>query len=558
MLGLGTIRGPVAIVRDGDQLWSVIPTALWEVDFSRAVRWIRRLGCKDGRSLKLFLRSHPEAADQCLGRVIIRHVSAGAAELFGAPSVEECKQHPGRFFTAESRADFIRVMIAALRNQTDLRFETTVLRFDGQLMDVKVHWRFFDAPEQPHRRAYVHIEDATEEYNLHQRVLLADRMSALGSLTASVAHEIRNPLTFVRHHLDELRSSDELSLETRTRLQEAYDGVERVRDLVKDLGELSGSAQEDLDIVDVHEVLDYAIRLSRPEFQHRAGVVRDYKAKRAHIRAARSSVAQVFVNLMVNAAQSIPPGDGSRHRIAIRTHTQAGDHTVIEIEDTGAGVPSELIDRVFDPFLTDKPGTGGRGMGLPICARVVDSLGGTIDLESGPAGGTLVRVILPQAVPRRYRSTPPSFKTAIRPVPGKRLRILVADDEIVIGRLLMKLLGKQHDVDYRQSGREAILALSQADYDVILCDLIMPDMTGMDVYRAARMRAKPIHDRIVFMSGGAFTRDAREFLERVPNLRIDKPFDLSTVEELVGAAAALAASAELDSDHGTPHQSEAG
>lgn len=530
----------VAATNEERQLWDILPTALWEIDFSRALRWIRRIERTDEKSLKLFLRSHPEAADKCIERIIVRQISAGARELLGASSDEECRRHGSQFLTAESRTDFLRVMLAAFRHQTDLRFETTILRFDGQLIDVKVHWRFFDSPRRPYERAYVQVADATEEYNLHQRVLLADRMSALGSLTASIAHEIKNPLTFVWHHLNELRDDDGLGLDSRTRLQEAFDGVDRVRDLVKDLGELSGNVEEQLDVVDLHEVLDYAVRLSRPEYQHRARVIRDYQGTNATIRAARSSVAQVFVNLLVNAAQAIPPGDGERHRIVVRTRTHASDQTLIEIEDTGSGVPSELVDRIFDPFLTTKPGVAGRGMGLPICARVVHSLGGTIDLESESGGGTVVRVILPRSVPRRNRSTPPAFSTAIRPAPGRRLRVLVVDDEIVIGRLLMKLLGKQHDVDYRGSGREAIMAMSQIDYDVILCDLIMPDMTGMDVYRAARMRAKPTHDRIVFMSGGAFTRGAREFLARVPNLRIEKPFDLATIEQLVTTAATLA------------------
>lgn len=540
----GIIRDPVTVATDEDLVWSVLPTAIWEIDFSGALRWIRRLDFKNLKSLKLYLHSHPEAADKCLRRMRLCRISVGGLEQIGAKNLREVQERASELLTAESRADVMQIMLAAYRKQRDVKFDTTILRYDGQLLDVKVHWRFIPDPAHPFERAFVHTADATEEFNLHQRVLLADRLSALGSLTESIAHEINNPLTFVWHHLDNLNAAENLPEDVRAQVQEAAEGIARIRELVKDLGELSGSAEEDVDMVDLHEILDYAIRLTRPEFQHRARIVRDYAAKTATIRAARSSVAQVFVNLIVNAAQAIPPGDEDRNRIVVRTRTYAGNHTMIEIEDTGAGVPKEFVDRAFDRFVPRRPGARDHGMGLPICARVVDSLGGTIDLESEPGGGTLVRVILPQAVPHRRRSTPPAFSSTLRPAPGKRLKILIVDDEIVIGRLLTRLFSKSHDVAYRRSGREAILAMSERDYDVILCDLIMPDMTGMDVYRAARMRAKPIHHRMVFMSGGAFTGGAKEFLDRVPNLRIEKPFDLTTLEELVLAAAALSSSSK--------------
>jgi len=126
--------------------------------------------------------------------------------------------------------------------------------------------------------------------------------------------------------------------------------------------------------------------------------------------------------------------------------------------------------------------------------------------------------------------------SAIRRAVRGKLSVLVADDEPVIARLIEKAL-VDHDVTTAHDGREAVALMSEHSYDVILCDLIMPEMTGMDVYRAALQRETPVHDRIVFMTGGAFTQRARDFLQSVPNLRIEKPFDLERLERTIYEAA---------------------
>jgi CheY-like chemotaxis protein len=133
---------------------------------------------------------------------------------------------------------------------------------------------------------------------------------------------------------------------------------------------------------------------------------------------------------------------------------------------------------------------------------------------------------------------PPPSISAIRRAAGGKLSILVVDDEPVIARLIQKAL-VDHDVTTASDGREAVALMGENAYDVILCDLIMPEMTGMDVYRAALQRAKPMNDRIVFMTGGAFTQRARDFLESVPNLRIEKPFELGHLERTIYEAADL-------------------
>ncbi|TFH29074.1 MAG: response regulator [Myxococcales bacterium] len=207
------------------------------------------------------------------------------------------------------------------------------------------------------------------------------------------------------------------------------------------------------------------------------------------------------------------------------------------MQDTGPGISSQLLRRIFDPFVTTKPAGRGTGLGLSICRRIVHSLEGTVEIQSHPGQGTVARVVLPRvARAQRPLTVPPSSMSAVRRATRGKLSVLVVDDEPVIARLIQKAL-IDHDVTTAHDGREAVALMGQHAYDVILCDLIMPEMTGMDVYRAALQRETPVNDRIVFMTGGAFTQRARDFLESVPNMRIEKPFDLAHLERTIYEAA---------------------
>jgi len=422
--------------------------------------------------------------------------------------------------TAESQADFLRVLMAAFRNEHDVHLETAILTCSREPRDVRVHWRFLESEGGRFERALVSVVDMTAERDLQQRLLLAERMSAIGTLTASIIHEIKNPLTFVWNHLRSLRDSGEpLSNEALGLLDEAYEGAERIRVISNEITLLShGGGGAEVEAVNLKQMLDSAIRMAQPEIQHRAAVVREYEDGNLYIRGPRTRVSQVFLNLIVNAAQAIDPGDRTQNTITIRARSTDQDRVCIEVQDTGPGISPQLLRRIFDPFVTTKPAGRGTGLGLSICRRIVHSLEGTIEIQSHPGQGTVARVVLPKAArAQRPLTVPPSSISAIRRAAQGRLSILVVDDEPVIARLIQKAL-VEHDVTTAHDGREAVALMSENAYDVILCDLIMPEMTGMDVYRAALQRATPLNDRIVFMTGGAFTQRARDFLESVPNL----------------------------------------
>lgn len=522
-----------------DRVWELVPSALWDLDFSGPLEWIEEQGCRDADELKRLMRSEPDTLTECLEKLRVHRVSGGAVSLVGAASSEECIRRSSELLTPESKADFLRVLMAAFRGERDVHLETAIMTCARESRDVRVHWRFVESKKGRFDRAIVSVVDMTEERELQQRLLLAERMSAIGTLTASIIHEIKNPLTFVWNHLRALRSGiDAASTEAHERIREAYEGAERIRSISNEITALShGGDGAEIETTNLKQLLDSAIRVAQPETQHRAMVVREYEEGRLYVRGSRTRVGQVFLNLIVNAAQAIEPGDRLQNTITIRARSTEGNRVCVEIQDTGPGIPPQLLRRIFDPFVTTKPAGRGTGLGLSICRRIVHSLEGTIEIQSHPGQGTVARVVLPKASPaQRPLTVPPPSISAIRRAARGRLSVLVVDDEPVIARLIQKAL-VDHDVTTALDGREAVALMSEHSYDVILCDLIMPEMTGMDVYRAALQKTSPIHDRIVFMTGGAFTQRARDFLQSVPNLRIEKPFDLERLERTIYEAA---------------------
>src|SRR6185295_14072224 len=225
----------------------------------------------------------------------------------------------------------------------------------------------------------VMAKDVTELKKLTAKMMQVDRMVAVGTLAAGVGHEINNPLAYVLSNvlfavreLKSLESSSDLSLGARQRisaaaaaLDDARDGAERVRDIVRDLKTFSRAEESVQESVDIHAVLDSALAMARNEIRHRAQVVKRY-GELPMISANRSRLAQVFVNLLANAAHAIPDGHADRNHITVTTR-HVGDRVEIWFGDTGSGIAPEHLPRIFDPFFTTKPVGEGTGLGLAIC-----------------------------------------------------------------------------------------------------------------------------------------------------------------------------------------------
>jgi CheY-like chemotaxis protein/anti-sigma regulatory factor (Ser/Thr protein kinase) len=279
--------------------------------------------------------------------------------------------------------------------------------------------------------------------------------------------------------------------------------------------------------------LESAIKLAGNVLRHRAALVRDYGTD-TNVSANAARLEQVFLNLLVNAAQAFPDDRPRPGVIKVSTRAEGPHRVLVEIADDGPGIPAADLPRVFEPFFTTKPDGIGTGLGLAISRTIIDSFGGDISVRCPPEGGTTVSVRLPAAegAPTNEATpTPPPV-----PAPLVRGRLLIVDDEVRLASVLLTLLGDHHDVQVATGAEEALAVLrSGADFDVVLCDLMMPVMTGMDLHEVVSRERPDLARRFVFLTGGAFTERAAAFVARRDVVVILKPFDLAQVEAAIQA-----------------------
>jgi PAS domain S-box-containing protein len=371
-----------------------------------------------------------------------------------------------------------------------------------------------------------------------QAAVLADRMASVGVVAAGVAHEINNPLAAVMMSLDLLSTRlaglavaapGPAMADMVDTLDDARLGLDRVREIVRDLRVFARGDNDRRGPVDIERVLESTLRMAASQIRSRARLVRRYSALPPVI-ATEARLGQVFLNLLLNAAQAIPEGAPELHEIRIATELDAEGRIAVSISDTGAGIPLEIQPKIFTPFFTTKEVGAGTGLGLSICHRIVTGLGGEIEFESVPKRGTEFRVLLPPApvAPRAERAA-----DAERAAAARRARILVVDDEPLVRTALVQLLADRHEVVALDAARAALASIERGDrYDVILCDLMMPHMTGMELHAALARVAPDQARRLVAMTGGAFSPQAREFLA-AGHPSVEKPFDVPVLTAMI-------------------------
>jgi PAS domain S-box-containing protein len=388
--------------------------------------------------------------------------------------------------------------------------------------------------------------DITEQVKAQAQLMASDRMASVGTLAAGVAHEINNPLAAVVANLEFATRATSGLVERSPRpefadlldsLRDAREATDRVRAIVRDLKLFSRVEEDQRQPVELRRVIESALRMAWNEIRHRAQLVKDY-GDVPLVDANESRLGQVFLNLIVNAAQALPEGHADVHYIRIRTRNDSSGMVVAEVEDTGSGIRPEVMKRLFTPFFTTKPRGVGTGLGLSICRRILGDLGGEVTVESTLGRGTIFRVALKPATAdsgSRIAVAPAAAETP------RRGRILIVDDELVVAKAIRRMLGREHDVVVITSAREALDRIVSGErFDVILCDLMMPIVTGAQFYDELTLLSPGIAARIVFLTGGAFTAKTREFLDRVPNARLEKPFESQTLRALVNERLRLA------------------
>ena len=399
---------------------------------------------------------------------------------------------------------------------------------------------------------------------LQRQLAHSDRLAAIGQLAAGVAHEINNPAGFVMANLTVMKQSikelgalmtqlrsageapptpekvaalqrwlEENDAENLTRdfeemIEDNLEGVRRVSSIVKDLRTFARIDREEVELVRLGDIADVAVRIVRNEVRHRARLIREIGDVRP-IPVHRGKLAQVVVNLLVNASHAMPDQHETENIITL-TVAQEAKGVALTVRDTGCGMPDDVKARIFEPFFTTKPRGTGTGLGLSLSAEIVRQHRGEISVESEIGVGTSFHIRIPFDTGLSPGSaTQPPPKRA----PRKRGRILIVDDEPLLLSACRRMLEPHHDVHLAHDGKEA-LALLQRDqnFDVIICDLMMPGVDGARVHNELKSTAPKLAERLLFTSGGAVTPRITAFAASLGQALLEKPF---TAEQLMAA-----------------------
>ncbi len=371
------------------------------------------------------------------------------------------------------------------------------------------------------------VQDVTQQALMSAQQRLDERLNSLSTMAAGVAHEINNPLAFISANLNFVSEAlaqptahqPGASTELIDAVREAKEGVERVRDIVAALRPFSRISPEARSACNVPRLVRAALNLTHHALQDRTRVTVELQPV-PPVWANEARLSQVVLELLTNAAQAIPPGQAEDNELRVSTRVD-GDSALIEVEDTGTGIAPDVLPRVFDPFFSTRHRGEGAGLGLSLTRGVVREYGGELTVESTFGHGARFTVRLPLA-----GAAPTS------PAPPQGLRVLVVDDEAVVARATQRLLARRHRVSLATSGAAALELLQREPFDVVLCDLNMPDLSGMALWERL---PESTRKTFVFVTGGAYTEETETFLATHTPRVLLKPFGPRELDALLDA-----------------------
>jgi PAS domain S-box-containing protein len=384
-------------------------------------------------------------------------------------------------------------------------------------------------------RAIERERAAAQAQRQQEALLQREKLAAMSTMLASVAHELNNPLAIILMQADLLREDAGTGplAETAAELTQAAARCER---LVRTFLTLARQHAPERTAVDLNTLVTDTVELLTPVLRVDTITV---ELRLAHevprLWADPHQLQQVLVNLLTNAQQALREVAVPRHMILTTQGDLARAVVTLEVTDNGPGIPPALQVRLFEPFFTTKPEGVGTGLGLPLCRGIIEGHGGTISLRSTPGAGTTFRVELPMGVGADRPPDRPSPEVAASPVPSAA--ILLVDDEAGITKAVLRLLQREgHTVDTAANGRLALAKLQERAYDLILCDLRMPELDGPGLYRALEQHAPALCRRFIFLTGDTLSPESQHFVEHSGVPRLTKPFTAAEVRHAVAQA----------------------
>ena len=308
-------------------------------------------------------------------------------------------------------------------------------------------------------------------------------------------------------------------------------GTQRVVRIVNDLLGFARNEPDKIENVNLNDVVTDALKLVRKQLVHSAKLSTQL-AEVPMVEGDSGRLIQVVTNLLVNAAHAVAQAKGDK-RISLTTATR-GRSVFLTVEDSGCGIPSDELERIFDAFYTTKDRGVGTGLGLSLSASIIRVHGGAIEVNSKEGVGTKVIVQLPQAgAEKRIRNVTP-IRIRRQTHDHAKPRILIIDDEAALLRSMRRVLSSQYSISTAAGGAEALELLADScEFDAIFCDVMMPEVDGPMLYHRVIAQEPQLAERFVFCTGGAFTSRAREFLESVDAPCAQKPLSLERIRDLI-------------------------
>jgi PAS domain S-box-containing protein len=350
----------------------------------------------------LLLEAFPDPVMVHVGDGVLQSVNPALVHYLGYPDAAQLVgRHVLDLVRPEDRGAAQLHLEQALEGQRSARaVEMPLVRRDGQVVVADLVTLAVVIDGAPARVTVA--RDFTERKRTQAQLMLTDRMASMGLLAAGIAHELNNPLAYVLSNLDYLHATvaprprplthDEL-VECQQVLDDAREGAERMRQIVRQLRVFSRVEDGKEEPVDVHRVLDSVTQMAASTVRARAKLVKQY-GQVPPVKGNEGKLFQVFLNLVINAAHAIDEGQSESNEIRLITYLEEGDRVVVMVRDTGHGIPPEHLRRIFDPFFTTKAAGLGTGLGLSISDTIVNALGGHISVESSVGAGTTFRVTL--------------------------------------------------------------------------------------------------------------------------------------------------------------------
>ena len=449
--------------------------------------------------------------------------------------------------------------VESLAHGESAEMETALVRKNNSHVWVKGRLSVMRDPDVPERIFLaLSCRDITFERRVQRQMMRAERVIAVGMIASDIGHEINNPLSYAKSNLDycveiwgdikeilhdvedarldDLREDIEGFGEA---ISEATDGVDRTCRIASNLRALSNMQDATKDAVELEAVIRAAASLARTTLRGHAQLdLRLDKAPRVHGNEAQ--LAQLFLNLLLNAADAIEPGHAHENVVRITfTEKPAQNSVIVDLSDTGSGIPKDHLTRIFDPFFSTRANAANTGLGLTICQTIAHAHRGTIRALSVEGKGATFRITLPLYQPHTAISEPSLVQM---PEDGdllERLRVAVIDDEWPILRVIKRLLSRHHDVMLYDSALDALTSMTRASdpgVDIILCDLAMPDIDGLTFFELLCDRAPHLRSRVFFLTGGTLDKGQQDMINEHGVPVIYKPFSkkalLDTISKL--------------------------